>query len=232
MDEVAVAAAWDAEYRSGRYRGEPPVAFAADILETALATGPHTRAGLYIGCGNGRNFIPLVAGGLDLLGLDLSATAIAQLAADKIVPPDRLLHGTLDDLAAGATFGLVIAIQVLQHGNRQAAFAHFRMALARVAPGGLFCLRVNSAATDVHFVHEVTERDTDGGFTIRYLAGPKRGLDVHFFSGSQIAALLGSDFAPVLPLRSVTDRRRPPASGQWTQWEGIWRRSVGAYEPL
>jgi predicted TPR repeat methyltransferase len=207
------------------------VAFAADILKTALAAGPHNRTGLYIGCGNGRNFIPLVAGGLDLLGLDLSTAAIAQLAADKIVPPERLLHGTLDDLSAGATFGLVIAIQVLQHGNRQAAFAHFRKALACVAPGGLFCLRVNSAATDVHFAHEVTERGADGGFTIRYLAGPKRGLDIHFFSRSEIAALLGPDFATVLPLRSVAEGRLPPASGHWTQWEGIWRRSAPAYTP-
>lgn len=228
MDDVTVAAAWDAEYRSGRYRGEPPVAFAADILKAALAPGPHTRAGLYIGCGSGRNFIPLVAGGLDLLGLDISAAAIARLAADAVVPPERLLHGTVDDLGQGATFGLVIAIQVLQHGNRGAAIAHFRKALARVAPGGLFCLRVNSAATEVYFAHDVIERGTDGGFTVRYLAGPKRGLDIHFFSSSQIESLLGQDFVPVLPLRGVTARRPPPASGQWVQWEGIWRRSAGA----
>lgn len=231
MDESAVAAAWDVEYRSGRYRAEPPVAFVADILQAALAPGPHTRTGLYIGCGNGRNLIPLVAGGLDLLGLDVSATAIGQLAADKIAPPDRLLHGTVDDLGPGAIFGLVVAIQVLQHGDRQAAITHFHKVLARVAPGGLFCLRVNSAATEVHFAHEVTERRADGSFTIRYLAGPKEGLDIHFFSGSQIEALLDPDFAPVLPLRSVTTRRQPPASGQWTQWEGIWRRPSRAYTP-
>ena len=42
-----------------------------------------------------------------------------------------------------------------------------------VAPGGLFCLRVNATATDIWPEHEVTERDPDGGLTARYLAGPK-----------------------------------------------------------
>ena len=77
-------AAWDAEYAAGRYRGEPPVAFTGDILAAARQAG--LTQGLYIGCGNGRNYLPLVAGGLDLTGLDISATAIAQLAARA---PDR-----------------------------------------------------------------------------------------------------------------------------------------------
>jgi hypothetical protein len=77
----SVAAAWDAEYAAGRYVGEPPVAFARDILAAAR------QAGLYIGCGNGRNYLPLVVGGLDLTGLDISATAIAQLSARAPRPP-------------------------------------------------------------------------------------------------------------------------------------------------
>jgi hypothetical protein len=64
-----VRASWDAEYRDGRYSGEPPIAFVGTILETlrgepALWPGP----GLYVGCGNGRNYLPLVDGGADLAG--------------------------------------------------------------------------------------------------------------------------------------------------------------------
>jgi hypothetical protein len=58
-----VAAAWDAEYGAGRYRGEPPVALTEDILAAARAFG--LTRGLYVGCGNGRNYLPLVAAGLD-----------------------------------------------------------------------------------------------------------------------------------------------------------------------
>ncbi len=45
----AAAAAWDAEF-AGRYGGEPPVAFTADILAAARQAG--LASGLYIGCGS------------------------------------------------------------------------------------------------------------------------------------------------------------------------------------
>lgn len=53
----STAAAWDAEYGAGRYRDEPPVAFVQDILAAARRTG--LASGLYIGCGNGRNYLRL-----------------------------------------------------------------------------------------------------------------------------------------------------------------------------
>jgi hypothetical protein len=96
------AEAWDAEYATGRYRGEPPLAFVADILSTARDHDLLGAKGLYIGCGNGRNYLPLVAGGLDLIGLDVSATAIAQLTERAPARRGRLVHGDLAALPAGA----------------------------------------------------------------------------------------------------------------------------------
>jgi SAM-dependent methyltransferase len=139
------AASWDAEYAAGRYAGEPPVAFTRDIL--AAARRATVSSGLYIGCGNGRNYLPLVAGGLDLTGLDISPAAIAQLAARAPGRRDRLFCGDLDALPAAARYPLVIGIQVFQHGDRAAAHAHIRAAQRRVSPGGLFCLRVSATAT-------------------------------------------------------------------------------------
>ena len=40
-----------------RYTGEPPVAFIRDILAAAREAG--VTDGLYIGCGNGRDYLPL-----------------------------------------------------------------------------------------------------------------------------------------------------------------------------
>jgi SAM-dependent methyltransferase len=78
MVDQSAARARDAEYAAGRYAGEPPVAFVHDIVAAARDAG--ADGGLYIGCGNGRNYIPLAEAGLDLTGLDISGTAIAQLA--------------------------------------------------------------------------------------------------------------------------------------------------------
>jgi hypothetical protein len=119
-------------------------------------------------------------------------------------------------------YPVVIGIQVFQHGTRAVAHAHIRAAQRRVAAGGLFCLRVNAAGTDIWPGHEVTERSPDGGLTVRYLQGPKRGLDVHFFSAAELEGLF-SGFTPVLPLRLHRTRRPPPQPGQWSQWEAIWR---------
>jgi hypothetical protein len=46
-----------------------------DIITAARDAG--ISRGLYIGCGNGRNYIPLSEAGLDLTGLDISVTAIS-----------------------------------------------------------------------------------------------------------------------------------------------------------
>jgi hypothetical protein len=168
------ATAWDAEYSSGRYRGDPAVTFTHDILAAARSAG--VARGLYIGCGNGRNYLPLVAGGLDLTGLDISAVAIAQLAARSPNRSGRMVCGDLASLPADASYPLVIGIQVFQHGDRTGAHAHIRAAQQQVTPGGLCCLRVNATATDIWPEHEVTERDPDGGLTVHYRPGPKHGL--------------------------------------------------------
>jgi SAM-dependent methyltransferase len=217
------AAAWDAEYGAGRYRDDPAVAFTGDILVAARQA--RVARGLYVGCGNGRNYLPLVAGGLDLTGLDISAAAIAQLAGRAPDRCDRLICGDLSALPPGAAWPLVIGIQVFQHGDRAAAHAHIRAAQQRATRGGLFCLRVNAAGTDIWPEHEVTEHDRDGGLTVRYLAGPKQGLLIHFLTATELDALFAGQFAPVLPLRVQRTRRIPPQPGQWSQWEAIWRKN-------
>ncbi len=59
--------------------------FTQDIFAAARTAG--ITVGLYIGCGNGRNYLPLAAAGLDLTGLDISAPAITQLTARAPAEP-------------------------------------------------------------------------------------------------------------------------------------------------
>jgi SAM-dependent methyltransferase len=217
------ATAWDAEYSAGRYRDDPPVAFTRNILTAARQSG--VTRGLYIGCGNGRNYLPLTAAGLDLTGLDISAAAIAQLTARAPGHRGRLICGDLAALPPGLAWPLVIGIQVFQHGDRATAHHHIRAAQQRATPGGLFCLRVNAAGTDIWPDHEVTEHHPDGGVTVRYLTGPKQGLLIHFFAATELDALFADRFTPVLPLRMQRTWRTPPQPGQWSQWEAIWRKN-------
>ena len=106
------AASWDAQYASGRYRHEPPVGFTRDIISAARSE--NLRRGLYIGCGNGRNLVPLSNAGLDLISLDISSRAIAQLR-ERMPGTARLVVGGIDALLPSAEFDLVIGIQVFQN---------------------------------------------------------------------------------------------------------------------
>jgi Methyltransferase domain len=221
----AAARAWDVEYAAGRYRDEPPLPFVADILAAAREHDLLGAEGLYIGCGNGRNYLPLVEGGLDLVGLDVSAAALAQLAGRAPERRQRLIHGDLSALPTGASYPLVVGIQVFQHGDRATAHEHIEAAQARLAGGGLFCLRVNAVGTELEYEHDVIERDRDGGFTVRYRAGPKRGLRIHFFAASELEALFAG-YGALLTPRIARTWRRPPAQGQWSQWEAIYRKPV------
>jgi SAM-dependent methyltransferase len=224
MNRATVAAAWDAEYLAGRYLTEPPLPFVDDIA--AAARERRCLHGIYVGCGNGRNYARLVEGGLDLIGLDVSLAAVQQLA-DRL--PDhraRVIVGEIAALRSGTRLPLVIGIQVFQHGRAAQASAHVRAALALVAPGGLFCIRVNADATDVFHDHRVSEQAADGSYTVEYLDGPKKGLFIHFFSRRSLTGLFAG-FTPVMPMRLSVTHRDAPETGQWSQWEGIWCRIDG-----
>jgi hypothetical protein len=216
------AEAWDVEYAAGRYRDEPPLPFVADVLSAVREHDLLGAEGLYVGCGNGRNYLPLVQAGLDLVGLDLSAAALAQLAERAPERREQLIHGELSALPAGATYAVVLGIQVFQHGDRASAHDRIRAAQARLAPGGIFCLRVNAVGTQLEYDHDVVERE-GGGFSVRYLAGPKRGLLIHFFAESELDALFAG-YDPVLAPRLSQTWRVPPMRGQWSQWEAIYRK--------
>jgi SAM-dependent methyltransferase len=219
IESNPTAASWDAEYRAGRYADDAPLPFVGRIIETLRATpSAWTGAGLYVGCGNGRNYLPLLDAGLDVFGLDVSQEAITQLierrpsAASRVACTDfRSFQPSLPG------FAYLIAIQVFQHGDD-----------AKVAtllkPGGLFFFRVNSASTQIYHAHTVLDRNAAGGFTIRYDDGPKHGLLIHFFSHAELLERLTPAFECMTAPREDVMKRSAPKTGTWAQWETTWRR--------
>jgi SAM-dependent methyltransferase len=223
MDERLTVLRWDAEYRRGRYADDPPLAFVEDIV-TILDGAPGVRAGvgLYIGCGNGRNYLPLVDAGLRIYGLDLSLEALRQLAARRSALP--LICGDFRGFAAAGGLSYVVAIQVFQHGTAADVATYFANVSTVLRPGGLFFFRVNSVSTQIFHRHTVVERGGHGGLTIRYDAGPKEGLAIHFYARDELAELTAAGFEPVMPPRERIIERAPPQTGSWAQWEAVWRR--------
>jgi SAM-dependent methyltransferase len=220
------AARWDAEYRTGRYADEPPLPFVWRIIDTLRDASIDTGIGLYVGCGNGRNYLPFVDAGLELVGLDVSPEAIRHLrqrrpalAAERLVCEDFLGYE-----ARVPQFDYVVAIQVFQHGDDADVQRYFARVAALLRPGGLFFLRVNSAGTQIYHAHTIVERNPVGGVTIRYDDGPKRGLLVHFFTDVELRARLEPAFTVSTPPCEDVTVRPAPKTGSWAQWESTWKR--------
>ena len=216
--ERTIADVWDAEYGNGRYDGESPVAFAGKIV-TFLAERPRHQdgRGLYVGCGNGRNYIMLSKTGLDITGLDVSAVGLRQIAEKEPWLAPRLICCDFLDYAGGP-FQYLISIQAFQHGTRSTAEAYFQKTARVLVPDGLFFLRVNASDTDVLQSHHVTE-ESNGGFTVLYEGGPKCGLHVHLFSSGELEALIHSNGMRVMGTPKKVTTERLGGRGMWSQWE-------------
>lgn len=222
--QAALAEAyWDAEFAEGRLLDLPPEPLVERVLQLARELRLPPGPGLYIGAGNGRNYLPLVAGGLDLIGLDISSVGLAAIRSRAPECADRLVHGDLGALPPGERYPIVLGLNVFQHGDRAHTHAHIEAALERVAPGGVFVLRVNAVGTDVVRPHEIAEEAADGSRTIRYADTDAPGLLSHYFSRDEITALL-ADFEPVDPLTLDDVDRLTGRPGRWRRWQTIVRR--------
>ncbi|RNJ78888.1 MAG: class I SAM-dependent methyltransferase [Nitrosopumilus sp. H8] len=218
-----LASRWDEEYQRGRYKDEPHIGFVRQIIET-LEENPRARAGrgLYIGCGSGRNYIPLADSGLDIIGIDISRVAIERLSVRAPGLAGNITHADFEDYEAGM-FEYAVSIQTFQHGTQEKTAGYFAKVSRILRPGGLLFLRVNSSSTQIRLRHAVTEKGGSGGFTVRYLEGPKKDLDVRFYSLAELKDLCrGFDYVHPA-LENVTARAQ--GGGAWSQWELILKKN-------
>lgn len=225
MDPALTAARWDAEYREGRYLQEPPIPFVKLILALLLDDRVMLPGiGLYIGCGNGRNYLPLVEAGARLYGLDLSFEALRQLRARRPGTPPPLVCADFRRFHSARRFDYLIALQVFQHGTAADVATYFANVRDLLRPGGLFFLRVNSVSTQIRHAHVVIERNDFDGVTVEYRAGPKQGLPVHFYAREELLTLTQEAFDVVSEPSEQIVVRTAPQTGFWAQWQAVWRR--------
>ena len=215
---------WNKEYKSGRYNNEPPVNFVKKITDVLEKNPHHSKGvGLYVGCGNGRNYIPLADLGLNIIGIDISNVAIDELIKKNSTYSDKLSCQDFENFHSEKLFDYIIAIQVFQHGTQKEISKYFEKASSLLKSGGLLFLRVNSVSTDIYFKHITTETNNHGGITIRYVEGPKKDLDIHFYSREELDVLC-TDFDYITPPYEDMTKRDSPKTGTWSQWELILQK--------
>jgi SAM-dependent methyltransferase len=114
--DESILRGWDAAYRDNdtdALWNEAPMPIVSSIADQARALGLTTCADL--GCGDGRNLLGLQAGGLDVLGLDISPMALRR--ADALLRakgrPVPLVVGDIAALPfASGTLDVVTALDV------------------------------------------------------------------------------------------------------------------------
>ncbi len=218
-----VAAAWDKVYSAGgKYAGEDPLPFIKRIIIALERTG-HTKAkGLYVGCGNGRNFLPLLDAGLKLEGLDISHIALDQVLEKK--PNAELLHGNFLEFDEQEKYGYIIAIQVFQHGDAKQAEEYFKVCAKLLKPHGLLFVRVRSVDMPIDEEYEKVEQLDDGSFSIRYHTGSKQGLIAHYFSRDELKNVARFGFEQAGNIEEVKRPHDAPKTGQKVHFEAVYRK--------
>lgn len=219
MDKNLSLSNWDRAYREGKYNQEGPIPFVRDIIKILSDLGLSGERGFYPGCGNGRNFVPLLDAGLDIQGSDISSVAIQQLKKQRsharVIVEDFLLHRE-------NAYLYLISLQLFQHGNNETIFRLFDKTTELLHPGGLFFLRVNSTHTQIVQDYDHVEKTPEGGFTLQYHSGPKTGQEIHFYTAEEITVMTASDYDIVMPLR---EEYIPREDGTyWAQWETILQK--------
>lgn len=210
---------WDEVYASGdKYKDEKPLPFTDDIIRLVKETMPVGARGLYIGCGNGRNFGALLDAGLSVAGLDISTNALGQL--ESRYPAAELVHADFLNYVPNELFDYVVSIQIFQHGTAKTAKSYIQKVHALLRTDGLFFLRVKSTNMDMKHPHTITERPGDGSFTAHFSEGPKRGLDIHYYSRTELESVALTGFESLMEPREITLER--PGGGTRSHWEGIW----------
>lgn len=223
---VKIQDSWNTVYLPGnKYIDEPPVTFTKTILDTLKREELLQGEGLYIGCGNGRNFIPLVEEGLELIGLDISDIALQQIADRKPELRDKLVHSSFEEYKPTTLFDYIIAIQVFQHGNYEELRRNFQKVALLLKPGGLFFLRNRSSDSLAIEKYKVIEETPYGGLTVKFLTGSKTGLEIHYLSEGEIDQLPKIRLEPMITPYKVKSPRKSPESGEMVHWEGIWRKA-------
>lgn len=224
MSKTLEAQRWDETYQAGRYEGEPPLPFVEKIIDH-LGDEGRSRFGIYVGCGNGRNYIRLSEAGLNITGVDISPVSIAQLIERYPAAENKVMVRDFNDMPSARVWEYIVSIQTFQLGDQQATEALFARAHAALRVGGLLFLRINASDTEIYHAHKVIEGRAKGTRTVLYEDGPKAGLAVRFFSRQalgKIAAQTGFDVieAP----KKVRHERAAPKTGTWAQWETIWQK--------
>ena len=133
---VAIATVWDLPDVVAGFTRSEPNAQLIDYARRHRCPWSSTRV-LDIGCGAGRNAVPLAADGFDVIGIDRSRSMLGAAARRDPCGRVRLVEGAMDSLPVRSrSIDLIVAHGIWNLARSDAEFYHATTEAARVAAPG------------------------------------------------------------------------------------------------
>jgi SAM-dependent methyltransferase len=219
------AEGWNRAHREGWGEGLAPAAFLETIL-TGLNRQDIEGRGLYVGCGDGRNYLELLRQrpGLNLEGVDISDVGIGKLR-EKAPETEPLTR--VEDFTRASyinTFDYLIAIQSFQNGDRDTTARFFAGTRRALKSGGKLFLAVNSVSTDIIEDYDFIEGSRSSGIVVRFKSGNKEGQYLHYYSKKELGSIAARNSFKVILGPVERSYIREDGRGRWVQWETVWQK--------
>jgi len=175
---------------------------------------------LDIGCGTGRNYIPLVEEGFDVTGLDISPVGLQilkeQLEEKRLSA--KLVMGKSSELPFDSdSFDFVLAHGSLHFGTWNEIENNFAEVWRVMRPKRYFLFEVRSR----NDATKITQRMDDKGYT----AIDFTGLLMHFFTKEELLELAKENRFDIAMGPIENSRPRRPPMGDKFQWYVVFRKA-------
>ena len=191
LNQPSVSEYWNRVYKSMTNNDSPPLSFTDRIKRNVQHRFKEKGKGLYAGCGDGRNYIPLSQSGLDIIGLDISSEGLNRLARKNPKYAHQLICADFEKFEVNCLFDYIISIQFFHMAVEPKIISYVAKVAQLLKPSGLLFLRATSTGTQITTKHTITEQNTWGGFTIEYTEGEHKGRPIHYFSQVELDQILG-----------------------------------------
>ncbi len=165
MNEPSTGDQWDWEYSIRDLPARAPL----PIVDVVTSHASVDARILYIGVGEGRNFLPLARAGYNVYGCDVSRVSIDRLVSANPDLADRLVHGTFESaFPSRGGFDVVVASRVLIEADTNKSHELLLKVLPLLSPRGLLISEWTAVGTDPWPGWDDSFLDSAGNLTLHY----------------------------------------------------------------
>jgi len=214
--ESQIITNWDASYSQGKYAGLGMAPTVEKFYDNFLKGSDIKTIG-FVGCGNGRNLIPLAKMGFKTSGVDLSDVALKQLKS-------RIASENLTTALARKSFynlpwedgsmDCVNANNSLQHNDWTGAQKSFKEISRCVKKSGLIFVSVRSSKRNMPKEKQII-KDQGITFIPTNPLNQKFGIMIHHYTLEELEKLA---IISGLQILSKEEIKKPPKANKKERW--------------